>query len=107
MTDSRVGKRIRENRDRANISQEALAEQVGLSVTAMSNIERGMNYPSMEHFIKIANVIGSSADALLCDVVNGSCDIREFQLSAQLANVSAEKRRQIYAVIEALLHTDN
>ena len=60
-----VGKLIQLYREKAHISQEELAETIGLSITAISNIERGVNYPTLENFIKIANTIHAPADELL------------------------------------------
>lgn len=107
MSDNRVGKRIQQYREKAKISQEKLAEMVGLSVTGMSNIERGLNYPSLENFIKITNAIGVSSDLLLCDLVDGSAVAKASELSVKLSKASSAKRNQIFAVIEAMLSTDN
>lgn len=107
MTDNRVGKRIQQYREKAKISQEKLAEMVGLSVTGMSNIERGINYPSLENFIKITNAIGISSDLLLCDVVNGAIVAKASELSVMLSKTSSSKQNQIFTVIEAMLSTDD
>ena len=57
MVDDRFGKKIQEFREKAGKSQEELAAHVGVSVTSISNIERGANYPSFENFIKIYHII--------------------------------------------------
>ncbi len=101
--DKRVGKRIQSAREQAGISQEMMADQLGLSVTAVSNIERGQNYPTLENFIKIANVLGASADLLLADVVNAATTAQASILSSRLSTLPAEQQRQIFAVIEAML----
>ena len=72
MIEKSIGKSIRKYREKANISQEMLAEAVELSITSISNIERGINYPTMDNFIKIANYIGASADELLSGAVDKS-----------------------------------
>lgn len=103
MVDKRVGKRIQEYREKANISQEKLAEMVGISVTAVSNIERGMNYPTFENFIRIANIICVSTEMLLCDVVEGAQLAKASELSEKLKNVSPTRRNELFNIIEALL----
>ena len=103
LVDKRVGKRIQKSRENAKISQEKLAEIVGMSVTAISNIERGNNYPSFENFIKIANAIGVSTDILLCDVVESAQIARASELSEKLKNIPVLKRNELYIIIEALL----
>ena len=41
----KVGKRIKECREKANLTQEALAEKVGCSATYISAVERGASFP--------------------------------------------------------------
>lgn len=106
MIDKNVGKRIREYREKSGISQEYLGEQAGLSKTSVSNIERGNNYPALENFIKIANIIGVSADLLLCDVVEEAKTVKASELSDKLQHVSSKKRQQIYAIIDTMLSSE-
>lgn len=99
----KLGKRIREYREKAGYTQESIAEALELSVTAISNIERGINYPSLENFINFLNVVKVPADLLLADVVDCAYISKASELSEKLKNASPEKRKQIFTVIEALL----
>lgn len=101
-----LGKRIREYREKMHVSQEVLSDRTGLSIVAISNIERGLNYPSFEHFIDIANALNVSADALLCDIVNESYISKASELSEKLKGVSLAKRNQVFSMIELLLESD-
>lgn len=103
--DNRVGKRIQQYREKAGISQEQLAETVDISVTAISNIERGINYPTFENFLKIVKAIGASADLILVDVIPSSYVSKACELSDMLETTTPEKRNQIFAVIETLLNS--
>ena len=60
-----LGKRIREQREAQNLTQEQFAELVGISSIHMSEIERGNKNPSMEAFIRIVNALDTPADYLL------------------------------------------
>ena len=54
-----LGKRIRELRICAGLSQEKLAEKVDIAINTMSNIERGnafMTAATLEKIIKVLNV---------------------------------------------------
>ena len=99
----KVGQRIQEYREKAKMSQETLGEYVGLSSTSISNIERGLHYPSMDNFIKIANSLGVSADLLLSDVVDSACITKESELSRKLSNLPSKKKTEIFAVIETMI----
>lgn len=106
MGNKSVGKQIQKYRKKAGLSQEELAEKIDLTTASISNIERGVFYPKMENFIDIANLLGVSADLLLCDVIHASQPAKENELSERLKNVSQEKRRQIYRLIETMLEED-
>ena len=52
-----LGKRIREIRKSQNLTQDALAEMVGVESPSISNIENGKYYPTNENLQKIAEVL--------------------------------------------------
>jgi transcriptional regulator with XRE-family HTH domain len=51
------GLRLRQLRRQNNITQERLAESIGVSVDLISNIERGINAPSFETLEKLAEIL--------------------------------------------------
>lgn len=53
----RFGKRLRFIRRQKDLTQEQLAEAVGISVEFLSNLERGINGPSFETLEKLAGVL--------------------------------------------------
>jgi transcriptional regulator with XRE-family HTH domain len=60
----RVGRRIAELRQRAGLTQEELAEQLGVGWRYLSRAERGENL-TLRTLAKIANVFGVEAKSLL------------------------------------------
>lgn len=62
-----IGQRIRKFRKAYNLSQEQLAEKVGISATHMSHIETGNTKLSLPVFVDIAKVLSVSTDELLYD----------------------------------------
>lgn len=62
---SKVGQRIREQRQKNNITIESLAEQTNLSILHIGHIERGHRKPSLDTIIKIAQILNVSLDYLL------------------------------------------
>ncbi len=54
---NRFGKRLRYIRRHKDLTQEQLAEAVGISVEFLSNLERGVNAPSFETLEKLATVL--------------------------------------------------
>ncbi len=57
--------KIAELRKEKLISQEKLAEQVGLSRTYISEIENNKKQPNVKLAIKIAKVLGKSVESIL------------------------------------------
>jgi len=58
---SLLGRRIQFFRKQRQLSQAAFAEKVDLSIASLSQIERGLNYPSSETLSRIANTLGVEA----------------------------------------------
>ena len=61
-----IGARIRAVRLARKMTQEQLAEAVGVGTTHISHIETGNSIPSLQVMIDIINTLGCSADELLC-----------------------------------------
>lgn len=64
-----IGKRIKIARIRANLTQETVAEKIGITPQHVSNIETGNSSVSLTTLVAIANLLGISIDELLCDTV--------------------------------------
>ena len=53
---NKFGKRLRKLRRNSDITQEELAEKIGVSSNFISQLERGINAPSFEVLAKLAEV---------------------------------------------------
>ncbi|MBE5932075.1 MAG: helix-turn-helix transcriptional regulator [Lachnospiraceae bacterium] len=75
-----IGQRIRHLRKANNLSQEQLAEKVGISVTHLSHIETGNTKLSLSVFVSIAKALSVQTDELLYDLpdINNSTLKQEF-----------------------------
>ena len=63
---SSIGYKVKQARIKAGITQEQLAEAVGVGVTHISHLETGSGTVSLKVFIAIVNFLNCSADDLLC-----------------------------------------
>jgi transcriptional regulator with XRE-family HTH domain len=54
----RIGIAVRHARSNADLSQEELANRIGKSAEAVSNIERGLALPTIETLLSLASVLG-------------------------------------------------
>ena len=62
-----IGQRIRKFRRAYNLSQEQLAEQIGISTTHMSHIETGNTKLSLPVLVAIAKILNVKIDELIYD----------------------------------------
>lgn len=62
-----LGKRIRQQRNLAQMTQEKLAEAAGISLSFLGHIERGTRKASLDTLVKICNALKVSPRLLLQD----------------------------------------
>lgn len=62
-----IGSQIKERRHALNMSQEMLANKLGVTRSAISNWEVGRNYPDLQLIISLSNVLEIPLDLLLKD----------------------------------------
>ena len=103
MTDKSIGLRIKHYREMRGVTQEKLAEQIGISVGFMSKIEQGAKCPSLENFIAIANALKISANEILIDVLDTGCEVKASELSERISGLPVSEQKKILAVVETML----
>lgn len=57
---------VREQRQRMNLTQEALAKALGVERSTVTKWEIGESKPRADMLVKLANFFGCSVDVLLC-----------------------------------------
>lgn len=97
-----IGQRIRRARKARRLSQEELAEKVGISTTHMSHIETGNTKLSLPVFAAIAQVLEVQTDSLLYDVPQYSIDAAKNSVTAILDECSAQQARIICDVVRTM-----
>lgn len=90
----RLGKRIREERLRLNLTQSQLAEQVGISDTYMGAIERGERSLTLDTLVRLVNRLGVTVDYMLVDSVTDS-DHNVMEQFKQLMDCQPLERKQM------------
>ena len=61
-----IGQKVKSVRVSRGVTQEQLAEAVGVGVTHISHLETGTGTVSLKVFVAIVNYLDCSADELLC-----------------------------------------
>ena len=63
-----IGKRIKIARLKTDLTQEIMAEKIGVTPQHVSNIETGNSSVSLTTLIAIANLLKVSVDELICEI---------------------------------------
>lgn len=97
-----VGRRISQTRTDKEYSQATLAEKANISVSHLSNIERGRKSLSAEVLLKIAEALQISADGILfTDIPQVHKEI-ERQIDVNLNNCTVREKEFILKIIKDL-----
>ena len=89
-----IGKYIRKYRLEKKLSQEKLAELVNISSAYVSMIERSEKYPALDTLISIANVLGVSADMLLCETLNCRLETKRSEMLDEISELPENEQRR-------------
>ena len=52
-----IGSKIKQLRIKAKLSQDELSEKIGMTEKNLSNIERGLQYPALNNFLRMLDVL--------------------------------------------------
>ncbi len=97
-----IGSRIRTVRLAKNMTQEKLAEAVQVGTTHISHIETGNTIPSLKTFLAIVNVLGCSADELLCREIDQARPIFTSWLSELVEDCSEQEIKVIADMVTSM-----
>ena len=97
-----LGRRIKELIKQRGISQEKIAELVGIEPTALSNIVTGRNYPLMTTLEKILQVLNANfSDVFNFEHKNDTKDL--YNEIEQILNNNPERIKDFYKIAKALV----
>jgi transcriptional regulator with XRE-family HTH domain len=103
-----LGKRLREERLKLNLTQEQLAEYVDISSSYMGQIERGERKVTLDTLLKITNRLNVSIDYLLKDSINIDSDNTLNQFKQLLDGKSTANKQMAVDVIRVMFsHLDD
>lgn len=97
-----LGKRIQEIRKSKKLTQEKVAEYIGIETNSLSNIETGRFYPTSENLEKIIKILDISISELFnCEHLQDDktllAEINEMLIS------NPKKIREAYKIIKAII----
>ena len=102
-----LGKRINQLRKSKGLTSEQLSELCEVNAVHIRRIESGGSLPSFSLFLKICNMLGTSADYLLGDLLDNPVipDSVE-QLGKQFKHLAPDQIEMISEMVEVMIqHT--
>lgn len=97
-----IGQKIRKYRKAHSLSQETLAEKVGISTTHMSHIETGNTKLSLAVLVKLSSILEVSTDDILFEQPTINKSMLFNQISSILEKCNTQQLRIISEVVQAL-----
>ena len=100
-----LGKNIQKYRKLNKITQEKLAELVGVEINSISSIETGKYFPSPENLVKISNALNTNISNLFYFKENCTCEdyIKEINNNIKLLSNDKIKLESINNFIKQLI----
>lgn len=100
-----IGKRIKQARLNRDLTQEKLAEMIGISIAHMSNIETANTHLSLKILLKIANALNCNTDVLLCGNITNNLNATDSIISEMLRDCTNTERTIIIDTVQSLKNT--
>ena len=98
-----IGKQIKIERIKQDMTQEQLAEMANISISHLSGIERGTTKLGLSALFGIANALKISTDVLLCHSIDNP--VTRITLSNNIANILKSCSMNEIIFIEELIQS--
>jgi transcriptional regulator with XRE-family HTH domain len=102
-----LGKRIRAERRRQDLTQEKLAEMAEISDSFMGHIERGGRTLSIETLVKLANALNLNIEYIICGEHNYQPDMLPEEIYNALNRMSSSQRKVFLNIMKTLAAHSN
>lgn len=100
--DKVFGKILREFRIKSRLTQEQLAEKLGISLKYISRIENGNNGIKTQTLIKYLNILGINPNILYSEFITNEEIQKDVLLSKKINSLSDEKKAFVSSIIDLL-----
>lgn len=98
-----IGYRIQQARRERGMTQEQLAERIGVSVGYISQIERGYSKVSLDRLSELAVELGCDMATLVGGAAPASVGYRQEELLEKYARLDHRQRRVVLECLDVLL----
>jgi len=100
-----IGERLKQARINKKLTQEKLAEQLDVSVTFLSRIERGSSFINLKRLNQICEILEISEGEILNGTSTNCSSYLSQDFNNLLKNCPADKLSLIYNVAKVIIET--
>lgn len=100
-----IGQKVKQIRLSKGVTQEQLAEAVGVGVTHISHLETGSGTVSLKVFLAIVNYLECSADEILCKEIKTARPLLNSWLSELVADCDNTEMKILSDIVIAAKQT--
>lgn len=100
-----IGQKVKQIRLGKGVTQEQLAEAVGVGITHISHLETGSGTVSLKVFLAIVNYLECSADEILCKEITTARPIVDSWLAELVADCDQTEVKIIADTVTTLKQT--
>ncbi len=97
-----IGQRIKNARLAKNLTQEALAEEIDISVAFLSRVERGSSHINLKRLNQICRLLDVSEGYILNGTSSNATNYLDKEFAELIKSCSPEKQRLIYNVAKVI-----
>ncbi len=97
-----IGKRIKQFRIDAKLSQGQLAERAELDTNNLSRIERGITTPTLDIILKLANALNITPNDILLESFQAPAPLLDAEIARLTGGMSDDRRRKVIEYINFL-----
>ena len=101
MNAEKIGQCIAKRRLAANLTQDQVAEKLGIGYEAISRMERGKSIPTIIRLAELAEIFGCGIQELLTESSNRPSDQAE-QIKQMLSELNSKDREMIMETLHKL-----
>lgn len=98
----KIGLKIKETRISRNLTQENIAEAVGVNTSHISNIETGKTKVSLTTLIFICNALDVSVDYILGNELNSPSFATDREILREVQKLKPDKKEQLLRITKVL-----
>jgi len=99
-----IGKKIKRLRNKLGLTQDRLAEQVNINPKYLSNIERGLENPTLDTLLRLAVSLKVELWEMLLPDKELSSDALKKKIKSLLDEASGERLQMVVRLLQAALH---